>query len=104
MTWCFSYKQPLNDLNTARKVYRSILKLFVSGKKEFRQYLHFSWIIHCVKSVRILSYSGPYFPAFGLNTELNNSEYGPFLRGNQPVTNFPIKADLYFSIRQYNTC
>ena len=27
-------------------------------------------IIHCVKSVRIQSYSGPYFPAFGLN-------YGP---------------------------
>ena len=25
--------------------------------------------IHCVKSVRIRSYSGPYFPAFGLNTE-----------------------------------
>ena len=23
---------------------------------------------HCVKSVRIRSYSGPYFPAFGLNT------------------------------------
>ena len=30
----------------------------------------------CVKSVRIRSYSGPYFPAFGLNTVLNNSEYG----------------------------
>ena len=29
--------------------------------------------IHCVKSVRILSYSGPYFPTFGLNTE--RSEY-----------------------------
>ena len=26
-------------------------------------------IKHCVKSVRIRSYSGPYFPAFGLNTE-----------------------------------
>ena len=25
--------------------------------------------IHCVKSVRIRSYSGPCFPAFGLNTE-----------------------------------
>ena len=25
--------------------------------------------IHCVKSVRIRSYSGPYFPTFGLNTE-----------------------------------
>ena len=25
--------------------------------------------IHCVKSVRFRSYSGPHFPAFGLNTE-----------------------------------
>ena len=25
--------------------------------------------IYCVKSVRICSYSGPHFPAFGLNTE-----------------------------------
>ena len=31
---------------------------------------------HCVKGIRIRSYSGPYFPAFGLN----NSEYGPVLR------------------------
>ena len=27
------------------------------------------WVAHCVKSVRIRNYSGPYFPAFGLNTE-----------------------------------
>ena len=49
---------------------------------------------HYVKSDRIQSYSGPYFPAFGLNTERygvsenlvrmredadqNNSEYGHF--------------------------
>ena len=26
------------------------------------------WLCHCVKSVRIRSYSGPYFSAFGLNT------------------------------------
>ena len=31
---------------------------------------------HCVKSVRIRSHSGPYFPAFGLNTE----RYSVFLR------------------------
>ena len=31
---------------------------------------------HCVKNVRIRSYSGPYFPAFGLNTE----RYGVSLR------------------------
>ena len=36
-----------------------------------------------VKSVRIWSYSGPYFPAFGLNTpylsvfSLNVGQYGP---------------------------
>ena len=51
---------------------------------------------HCLKSVRIQSYSGPRFSAFGLNTERhsvlsvfspnagntdqNNSEYGHFLR------------------------
>ena len=33
-------------------------------------------VLYCVKSVRIRSYSGPHFPAFGLN----NSEYGHFLR------------------------
>ena len=33
-----------------------------------------------MKSVRIWSYSGPHFPAFGLNTDQNNYEYGHFLR------------------------
>ena len=28
-----------------------------------------AWYKHCVKSVRIRSYSGPHFPVFGLNTE-----------------------------------
>ena len=39
-------------------------------------------ITHCVKSVRIGSYSGPYFPAFGLNTDQDNSEYRHFLRSD----------------------
>ena len=29
--------------------------------------------LHCVKSIRIRSFSGPYFSAFGLNT----GKYGP---------------------------
>ena len=38
--------------------------------------------LHCVKSVRIRSYSAPYFPALGLNTERyvfspNAGKYGP---------------------------
>ena len=36
----------------------------------------FRIVLHCVKSVCILSYSGSYFPAFGLNTE----RYSVFLR------------------------
>ena len=38
--------------------------------------------IHCVKKARIRSFSGPYFPAFGLNTDIsafspNAGKYGP---------------------------
>ena len=40
----------------------------------------FDMVLHCVKHARIRSYSGPYFPAFRLNTDQNNSEYGHFLR------------------------
>ena len=36
--------------------------------------------LHCIKSVLIGTYSGPYFPAFGLITDQNNSEYGHFSR------------------------
>ena len=36
---------------------------------------------HCVKSIRVRSYSGTYFAAFRLNSDENNSEYGYFLRG-----------------------
>ena len=45
--------------------------------------LCFSSNLHCVKRVRIRSYSGPYFPAFGLN----NSEYGLFLRSVMQANN-----------------
>ena len=38
--------------------------------------------VHFVKCVRIWSYSGPYFPAFGLNMDQNNSEYGHFSRSD----------------------
>ena len=32
----------------------------------------FKKLMHCVKSVRIWSFSGPYFPEFGLNTEIGS--------------------------------
>ena len=37
--------------------------------------------MHCVKSIRISKLSGPYFPTFGMNTEIyfspNAGKYGP---------------------------
>ena len=41
--------------------------------------------MHCGKSVRIRRCSGPYFPAFGLNTE--RSECGKILTRITPNTN-----------------
>ena len=44
---------------------------------------HGLYHIHCVKSVPSRSFSGPHFPAFGLNMEylsvfsLNAGKYGP---------------------------
>ena len=37
---------------------------------------------HCVKSDRMWSSSGPYFTAFGLNTDQNNFEYRHFLHSD----------------------
>ena len=38
-----------------------------------------TFVLHCVKSFLIWSHFDPYFPAFGLNTDQNNFEYGRFL-------------------------
>ena len=54
-----TYSEPYEAYETecfAKKVFNYLCKLF-------------SKYIHCVKSTHIRSYSGPYFSAFGLNTE-----------------------------------
>ena len=40
--------------------------------------LYITTYIHCVKSFRIRSYSGPYLVRMRENTDQNNSEYGHF--------------------------
>ena len=42
---------------------------------------------HCVKSIRIRSYSGPYSVRMRENTDQNNSEYGYFLRSESACDN-----------------
>ena len=63
------------------------MKLLITGEKSTKCWFYVKICdksIHCVKSVRIWSYSGPYFPAFELreNMDQNNSEYGHFSRGD----------------------
>ena len=55
--------------------------------------ISFSFILHCVKSVLIRRYSGPHFPAFGLDTErysislLIQFKYGKMRTRITPNTN-----------------
>ena len=84
---------------TDYRIFCIALILAVNTEMEFHQ-------IHCVQSVRIRSYSGPYFPAFGQNTERypysvrmrentnqNNSEYGHILRNDKFLTLRNLEAE-----------
>ena len=53
----------------------------------FSKLVH-SYHRHCGKWVRIRNYSGPYFPAFGLNTDQNNPNADTFysVRSNIMLT------------------
>ena len=91
--WLRTQVQPGKEFNAFRTV--SVVHTIWGWSWKFQNYILKSTIskssanifnYHCVKSVRIRSYSGQHFPALGLNTERYgvSSEYGPFL------TNVPI--------------
>ena len=67
-----AFSLSLSDLQTIKTLFVSVFQVIPKLRIP----------IHCGKSVRIRSYSGPYFPAFGLNMDQNNSEYGHFLRSD----------------------
>ena len=54
-----------------------ISSTFIICLKQHTAY-NLSKTTHCVKSVRIRSYSCLHFPAFGMNTDQNSSEYKHF--------------------------
>ena len=90
----YSQKSPLSNFEKVLKYLHCWFYLFKNYSSELQNFiksrLHFKCLLcvfsrlkriklyeyHCVKNVRIRSYSGPYFPAFGLNAERN----GVFLR------------------------
>ena len=60
--------------SNSAKLYFSLVLLLVFKKKITLPILKNTLpgcFRHCMKSVRIRSFSGPHFPAFGLNTETN---------------------------------
>ena len=52
-----------------------------------------------MKSVRFRSYSGPHFPAFGLNTDQNNSENEHFLGKAIFAVKFSLLSQYLLTIR-----
>ena len=60
------------------KLERVVYDSYIKAKDDNLIYL-FN-LVHCVKSVRIQSYSGPYSVQMRENTDQNNSEYGHFSR------------------------
>ena len=54
---------------------------------------------HCVKSVRIRSYSGPHFPAFGLNTERYEVSHRIQLKFGKMVTRKTPNTDTFHAFR-----
>ena len=71
-----------------------ISQIFHSAVLEYGLKKLYSKGLRCVKSVRIRGYSGPHFPAFGLNT----SPYSVRMRGNVDQNNSKYE---HFSQRAY---
>ena len=55
--------------------------------------------LHCVKSVRIQSYSGPYFPAFGLNTKRYSVSIRIQIECGKIQTRITPNKDSFYAVR-----
>ena len=54
---------------------------------------------HCIKSVRIWNYSGPHFPAFGLNTERYSVSLRIQLECEKMRTRITPNTDTFHAVR-----
>ena len=53
---------------------------------------------HCVKNVRIWSYSGPYLPVFGLNTERCSISFGIQFECRKIWTKITPNTDTFYTV------
>ena len=56
---------------------------------------------HCVESVRIRSYSGPHFPAFGMNTERNGVSLRIQSECGKMMTRITPNTDTFHAVYNY---
>ena len=57
--------------------------------------------MHCAKSVRIQNYSGPHFPAFGLNTERYSVSLCIQSKCGKIRTRIILNADSFYTVMQF---
>ena len=99
---CFGYGQ-----NFANKIAFNLVMKHIdrTNQGSFTSSIFFIWLdIHCIKIVRIRSYSSPHFPTFGLNTE----RYTVFLRIQSECEKMRIKitpnTDAFHAVIDIHQC
>ena len=60
-------------------------------------------VSHCVKSVRVRSYSGPYFPAFGMNTDRHSVSLRIQSKCGNIWTIITPNTDTFYAVSRYAT-
>ena len=63
------------------------------------EWVNNSRLRHCLKSVRIWSYSGPYFPAFGLYTKRYFVSLRIQSEGGKILTRITPNMDAFYEVR-----
>ena len=76
----FLLVKPNRDFNKLSIRKKKSINQFLFVKQFYFCILYWFFCTHSVKKVRIRRFSGPYVPAFGLNTNQKNSKYRHFSR------------------------
>ena len=123
MLCIFSVFSP-KQVNSSAKIFHDEMIIIVwTNVKNYRIFFrqrHFKLHLHCMKSVKYTVISGPYFPVFGLNTEIygvniriqskyrkirtiNNSVFGPFSRSAamRRTSIFPDKSQWALTLQYF---
>ena len=69
LIWCYLIANILQTFELVRKSRKSLFSSDTQAEVSLKKSTSKMNKMHCMKSVRVWSYSGPHFPEFGVNTE-----------------------------------